>query len=148
MFARDLMTPLPAVIAAGDTIADAAELMRVRGVGMLPVVENLENRRLVGVITDRDIVLRHVAPGHGAGARIREHMTREPLATVLPVSSVEEIAEMMSRHQVRRVPVVDEAGVVVGIVAAADLALAVGPKDPQLVERVIAAVSRPGALVH
>lgn len=148
MLARDLMTPLPAVIAAGDTIAEAAELMRVRGVGMLPVVENRENRRLVGVLTDRDIVLRHVAPGHGASAKVRDHMTREPLATVVPVSSVEDIADTMSRHQVRRIPVVDAANSVVGIVAAADLALAVGPQDPKLVERVIEAVSRPGALVH
>jgi CBS domain-containing protein len=64
------MTGHPAVIEASDTLAAAAELMRTRDVGMLPVVDGPANRHLVGVITDRDIVLRAVALGHGAEAKV------------------------------------------------------------------------------
>lgn len=148
MFARDLMTGQPAVITADGTVAAAADLMRIRGVGMLPVVDASRNHRLVGVITDRDLVVRHLAFGHGGDAKIRDHMTRDPLVTVAPDTPVAEIAERMARHQVRRLPVVDGKGAVVGIVAQADVAVHVGPADPKLVERMIEGISRPGALTH
>lgn len=85
---------------------------------------------MLGVITDRDIVVRGVARGHGGNAKVHEHMTRDALVTVSPDASVEEIGEKMRRHQVRRLPVVDRYGDVVGVVAQADLALTVGPRDP------------------
>jgi CBS domain-containing protein len=147
MLTRELMTGAPAVVTADETISAAAALMRTRGVGMLPVVDDLAHRRLVGVITDRDIVVRHVALGHGASAKVHEHMTRDPLVTVRPMTPLHAVAEAMTRHQVRRLPVVDDRGTVVGIVAQADLALDVGPHDALLVERVLEGISRPGALV-
>lgn len=148
MTAHDLMTAQPAVIAESDTIIAAATLMRTRGVGMLPVVKDLAGMRLVGIITDRDIVVRHVALDHGAEAKIHEHMTRAPLVTVAPDASLEVVAQRMAQAQVRRVPVVDGRGAVIGVIAQADLATAVGPGNPELVERVLEAISRPGALVH
>lgn len=148
MLARELMTTDPAVVAADETVVAAAELMRTRGVGMLPVVERLDRPRLVGVITDRDIVVRHVALGHGPDAKVRAHMTVEPLITVPPLTAVAQVADLMTRYQVRRIPVVDANSQVVGIIAQADLAVQVGPRDPELVERVVHAISRPGALVH
>ncbi|MHB1298984.1 MAG: CBS domain-containing protein [Gemmatimonadaceae bacterium] len=144
--ARDIMTDDLALITADDTVPSAAALMRTRGVGMLPVVDDLQARHFVGAITDRDIVVRHVAVGHGPTARVHEHMSREPLVTVAPTSTVDEVADAMMRFQVRRVPVVD-GGKVVGIIAQADLALKVGPEDPGLVEGVTEAISRPGTLV-
>ena len=148
MNAYDLMTGQPAVIAGSDTIAAAATLMRTRGVGMLPVVKDHDSMLLIGVITDRDIVVRHVALGHGAEAKVHEHMSRSPLVTVPADASIAVIADRMTKYQVRRVPVIDSRGAVIGVIAQADLATEVGPKDPQLVERVIEAISRPGALVH
>ncbi len=148
MNARALMTGHPAVIEASDTLAAAAELMRTRDVGMLPVVDGPANRHLVGVITDRDIVLRAVALGHGPDAKVHEHMTRFGLVTVVVHSSLDEITEKMKRHQVRRLPVVDVKGSVVGVIAQADLLNRVGPSDPLMVERVVEGISRPGALVR
>lgn len=148
MIALELMTRSPAVIAADDTIANAADLMRTRGVGMLPVVDSLDELFLVGVITDRDIVVRHVALGHGADSKVRAHMTVDPLVTAAPLLPVSEVVERMTRFQVRRVPVVDARGVVIGVIAQADLARQLGPDDPELVERVVEAISRPGALVR
>lgn len=147
MNARQLMTPHPAVIAADETLATAAELMRTRNVGMLPVVDTASTRRLVGVITDRDIAVRAVARDHGPAAKVREHMSREPLVTVTPTATTEVVAEQMRQYQVRRLPVVDAQGTVIGVIAQADLALSVGPKDPLLVERTLEGISRPGALV-
>lgn len=147
MIARELMTSDPALVLADDTVATAAELMRTRGVGMLPVVDSLEVRRLIGVITDRDIVVRHVAFGHGPEAKVRTHMSAAPLITVMPATSPQGVAEKMMRFKVRRLPVVDAADRVVGIVTQADLARRIGPDDPELVERVVEAISSPGALV-
>jgi CBS domain-containing protein len=148
MTARDLMTPNPAVITADDAIPKAAEMMKTLGVGMLPVVADLQHRRLLGVLTDRDIVVRYLAIGHLAGSRVSDHMTRDPLVTVSADASLSEIAEKMEQHQVRRLPVVSDDGAVIGIVTQADLAISVGPNDPQLIEQIVERVSRPGALVY
>lgn len=147
MHARDLMTTDPAVVQTEDTLAEAARLMRIRDVGLLPVVDTLASRRLVGVITDRDIVVRAVAFEHGSAAKVREHMSRDPLVIVTPAATAEDVVEQMRVHQVRRLPVVDQAGMVLGIIALADLANILGDGDHDLVERAIAGVSKPGALV-
>lgn len=148
MHARDLMTPAPAVITPYDTVLRAAQVMRTMDVGMLPVVSDMNSLKLVGVITDRDIVVRHDALEHGPTARVHEHMTREPLVTVSPMTSLSEVAERMTRWKVRRLPVVDDQHRVVGIIAQADLATHVGPTDPRLVESVVEGISQRGQLVH
>lgn len=148
MLARDIMTKNPACVVGDEKVPVAAQLMRLRDVGFLPVVDDVIRRRLIGVITDRDIVLRHVAPGHGALASVHEHMTRAPLQTVAADSSVEEVADRMSRHQVRRLPVVDPEGLVVGVITQADLVRRLRPHDAQFLDRVSEAISRPGLLVH
>ncbi|MEX2181449.1 MAG: CBS domain-containing protein [Gemmatimonadaceae bacterium] len=148
MLARDIMTLEPAVVTATDTVPVAAQLMRTRDVGMLPVVDDLVHRRLVGVLTDRDIVLRYVAPEHGRLASVRDHMTREPMVTATATSTIAEVVARMSRHQVRRLPVVDANDAVIGVIAQADIALKVRPHDADLVDHLTEAISRPGALVH
>lgn len=142
------MTANPATITDTDTVVQAAQIMRTRGVGMLPVVEAHGDHRLLGILTDRDIAVRFVAPGHGSAALVHEHMTRDPLVTVLVTATEREIVDKMTRYQVRRLPVVDREGRVIGVVAQADLALGVGPKNPMLVEQVLESISRPGALRH
>lgn len=148
MQARDLMTGFPALVTGDDTLMTAADLMRTRCVGMLPVVDSLTMRRPIGVITDRDIAVRAVAFDHGGYAKVREHMTHDGLVFVAATASVDEVAEKMRRHQVRRLPVVDARGSVIGVVAQADLALHVGPNRPDLVEWTIEGISRPGQLVE
>lgn len=148
MNARELMTAHPATINGADTVVQAAQIMRTRGVGMLPVVASHSDPRLIGVLTDRDIVVRFVAPGHGSGALVHEHMTRDPIVTVSTTDTEREIGDKMTRFQVRRLPVVDGDGRVIGVVAQADLALSIGPKNPVLVEKVLESISRPGALTH
>ena len=149
MLARDLMTSNPATVTPGDTVQYAAALMRLRGVGMLPVVTDQASRRLVGVLTDRDIVVRHLSrPDGAAPGHVSDCITHLPLATVGAEAPVESLADLMVRHQVRRVPVVDARGALLGVVAQADLATRVGPGDARLVEQVLEGVSRPAVLVH
>lgn len=147
MKARDLMTRDPAVIPAENRLSDAASLMSTLGVGMLPVVESQDRRRLVGVLTDRDIVVRCLAEGHRGECLVRDHMTRDVLVTVTADADVREIARKMEQYQVRRLPVVDTLGNVVGVVAQADLAKRLGPVNPDLMEEILERISTPGQLV-
>jgi len=119
MQVRDIMTKDVTALAPNSTIAQVAQQMRQLNVGSIPLVEN---ERLVGVITDRDIVVRVVADGldpHLEQADL--HMTRDP-HTVTPDTSADEAGRIMAREQIRRLPVV-EGGRLIGYLALGDLAL-------------------------
>lgn len=148
MRARDLMTSTPTVITADDSIPRSAEVMRNLDVGMLPVVDDLTHRRLIGVITDRDIVVRCLADKGKQECQVRDHMSTSPLVFVGESASLDEITLLMERYQVRRIPVVDADLRVTGIVTQADLARRVGRQHPEIIEEVIERISTPGALVH
>lgn len=123
MKARDIMTPKPFVVLPDDHVCKAAELMRYENVGAVPVVQDPAHPRLVGLITDRDITIRCVARGHHDTCFVRDIMTPAPLKTVLPDADVSEIVNLMESCEVRRIPVVSDDGVLIGIVAEADLAV-------------------------
>ena len=120
---RELMTPSPECCTADDGIIEVARIMESRDVGIVPVVESQETRRAIGVITDRDIILRVVAPGRDPNAvlNVRDVMSTE-LVCCGPDEDVLVVEERMREHQVRRVLVCDGDGCVIGIVATADLA--------------------------
>jgi CBS domain-containing protein len=122
MKARDIMTQYPQAVTPSDPLSQAAALMRDGDIGFLPVVEDRNSRRLVGVITDRDITIRHVADAHTDECVIRQHMTAGQLVTVAPDADTREVHRLMSERQVRRIPVVDADGHVLGVVAQADVA--------------------------
>lgn len=138
MVAADIMTLNPYVVTPEDPVALAAELMRDRDVGFVPVVMDRRSRRLTGVITDRDLAVRHVAEGHAPECRVAEHMSVEGLVTVRPDVTVARIATLMERAQVRRV-VVTRGGIVLGVIALADLATRSG--RPPRVGQVVAKIS-------
>jgi CBS domain-containing protein len=142
MRVRDLMTPDPASCTPDSTARDAAILMRDNDCGSLPVVESDSSRKLLGTVTDRDLAIRGLAEGKGPDTRIRELMTEGPTSAA-PDDEVEIVREVMVAQQVRRVPVVDENGVVVGIVAQADLAREEGAASDQEVGRIVEAISDP-----
>lgn len=146
MRARDLMTSNPAVIAADDPVTKAAEVMRNLDVGMLPAVDELQRRHLIGVITDRDIVVRCLADHGDSQCHVRDHMSTTPLVFVEEDATLDDIADKMKEFQVRRIPVVGSDMRVVGIVTQADIARVVGPENPKLVEEIVERISTPGAL--
>jgi CBS domain-containing protein len=116
------MTEYPQAVTPSDPVSHAAALMRDGDVGFLPVVNDRASRRLVGVITDRDITIRHVADAHSTDCVIKQHMTADSLATVGPEVDTRAIHRLMIERQVRRIPVVDTDGHVLGVVAQADVA--------------------------
>lgn len=142
MRARDIMTPNPGVLTSADTITAAAQLMRELDVGMIPVVDDSNSMRLKGVITDRDIAVRHVAERHGDDCRVSEHMS-EQLTTATPDDDVDDVMERMQRAQIRRIPVVENGERLVGVIAQADLATDVGPGDPSEVAKTVEKISEP-----
>lgn len=142
MLCREIMTPDPAWCRADDRVSEAAEIMRDRDVGAVPVVRE---GRLVGIVTDRDVALRLAAEGLDPGTTpVERVMTRDP-RTCRPNDRLERVVEVMERQRVRRVPVVDGEGRLVGIVAQADLAEKA--HAPLMVADLLEEVSRPGARV-
>lgn len=143
MKARDLMTPNPDFVTPDESIQRAAQIMRDGDVGLVPVVDDAENMRLRGVITDRDIAIRHVAEGHLEDCTVEAHMSTNSIGTVNPESDQNEVVNLMESQQVRRVPVVEEGDRLVGIIAQADIATRLGPEEPDLVEEVVEKISEP-----
>jgi CBS domain-containing protein len=116
---RDLMTKNPRSLESGSTVVEAARLMRDEDVGIIPVVEG---GKLVGTVTDRDIAMRVVAEGKSPEKMTVGEVASRKLVTIDPQQDLDEALRLMARHQVRRLPVVEEDGRLVGIVAQADIA--------------------------
>jgi CBS domain-containing protein len=135
MHVKDIMTERPTCCAPGTTMREVAEMMVAEDCGEIPVCD--ESGKPVGVVTDRDIVCRLVAKGKNPLELRAEDCMSSPTITAFPDTSLDECARLMEQYQVRRLPVVDENGVVCGMVAQADLARK-GPRETgiEVVERV------------
>jgi CBS domain-containing protein len=143
---RDIMTPEPRALLPDETVSRAATLMRDADVGMIPIIRDLKDRELVGVITDRDIVVRHVAAHHDWDCSVEEHMTQEKLASVEPGDEVFHAIRLMKDALIRRIAVTDPDGRLVGVLALADIARHLGPEAPATVEELLERVSEPAHL--
>ena len=115
----DVMTQNPSTIESNQTIVDAAKLMKTEDVGLVPIVEG---QKLIGTITDRDIAIKVVAEGKDPQSIKVQEIASTNLVTVDPHQDLDEALRLMARHQVRRLPVVEEDGKIVGVVAQADVA--------------------------
>jgi CBS domain-containing protein len=141
MTCAELMTPSPTCCQPGHTVVEVAEIMKREDVGLIPVVD--ERNKLIGVLTDRDIVMKVVADGRDArGTAVSEVMTTEP-ASCQEQDLVETVLQQMAAHQVRRMPIVDGAGTIVGIVSQADVATRLA--NPRDTGEVVQAISEPAS---
>ncbi|HET7456536.1 MAG TPA: CBS domain-containing protein [Gemmatimonadaceae bacterium] len=143
MKAQDIMSKNPATVTPSTRVRQAALVMKKEDVGVVPVVEEGANgKRLVGVLTDRDIAIRLVADGKNADeCEVRELMSANP-KTARADDDVAKVMDLMGREQVRRVPIVDERGSLVGIVAQADVVLEAN--DDERAERTVERISEKG----
>jgi CBS domain-containing protein len=123
---REVMTPNPRSVSPNDSIQNAACIMRDEDAGAVPVVDN---GRAIGIVTDRDIVVRVVAEGGQLNRPVRDIVTGS-LVSATPDMSTREAAQLMSDHQIRRLPVVENDRLV-GIVSIGDLAVKEG-KDGRI----------------
>jgi CBS domain-containing protein len=133
------MTRNPRSLAPDTTAREAAQLMKTEDVGIIPVVEG---SRLIGVITDRDIAIRVVAEGRDVNSKVRDVMSSNRLATCRPDEDVDVVMETMASEQLRRIPIVDERGSLVGIVAQADIVRKA--KNDRKAEKTVERISEPG----
>jgi CBS domain-containing protein len=140
---KEVMTRDPVCCEPGDTVSRAATIMKREDVGSLPVVESQGSKRLVGIVTDRDLVVKVVAGGRSIEqATVSEAMTMEP-ACCREDDDVTNVMKLMADRQVRRVPIVDRNGRLSGIIAQADVATRVN-RDEKTGE-VVEAISGPGS---
>ena len=116
---RDVMTSNPATVTDKDTIRDVARIMAREDTGVVPVVEG---KRIIGLITDRDIVVRLVAEGKDlANSRVKEVMSKS-VRSVKEDTPINEVLDLMSNEKIRRVPVVNQNNELVGILSIGDIA--------------------------
>ena len=141
MKAQDIMAKNPKTVTPETSVREAAQLMKSEDVGMLPVVRS-GSKNVVGIVTDRDIAIRHVAAGHSSpDCPVSEAMSAN-VKTCKTTDSVDEVMKVMGREQVRRIPIVDERGALVGVLAQADLARMAG--NERKVEETVEKISQPG----
>lgn len=122
MQAKEIMAHEPACCTRETSLREVAAMMVDHDCGVIPVVESHEDQRLVGVITDRDIVCRAVAAGKNPLEMNAGECMTDTVVAVAPDASLEECARIMEEHKIRRVPVIDGFGRCCGVVSQADLA--------------------------
>lgn len=139
---REVMTPDPVCCSPSDSVTRVAEIMKQEDVGSVPVVDSTDSQRLVGIVTDRDLVTKVLAVGGNVDqATARDAMTSDPTSCTENDDASRAVA-LMAERQVRRMPVVDDRGRVVGIIAQADIAtrLSSDSRTGEMVE----SISEPG----
>jgi len=142
MQVKEVMTKDPACCVADTSLQEVAKMMVDHDCGEIPVVDDKETKRPIGVITDRDIVCRTVAQGiNPLDLTVADCMT-SPCVAVTPTMSIEECSNTMEESKIRRVPVVDADGCCCGIVSLADIAL---HAKKNLTAEVVKEVSEPTA---
>ena len=142
MKVKDIMTSDAVAVTPETPLREAARMMKQHNVGIIPVVERAGSKQLVGVITDRDIAVRCVAEGHDSSkCPVREAMSSD-VQTARADDDVSSVMRLMGKEQVRRIPIVDERGGLVGIVAQADIVREA--EDENLAEETVEKISREG----
>ena len=132
---RDAMTADPCAIDADKPVAYAAKMMKDEDVGLAPIVEG---DKLIGTVTDRDIVTRVVALGKDPESTTVREVASRDIVTVNPQQGLDDALNLMAQHQVRRLPVVEDNGRLLGVVSQADVAQ---QTDASATGRVVEAIS-------
>jgi CBS domain-containing protein len=144
MTVQELMTENPDYVTSDDSCFRCAQIMARRDVGVVPVCESRDTRRLVGVVTDRDIAVRLVAERLDPASPASEIMTPSPVSIGVD-ATIEHARTLMEDHQIRRLIVVDEHGSLVGVVSTADLAREIA--EPEVGET-LHAISQPAPTLN
>jgi len=119
---RDVMTRNPVSARPDDTVASVARLMKENDIGPVPIVDDNSSKKLVGIVTDRDLAIKVVAAGRDPQSTpVREVMTTSVI-TCRDDDDIETALDAMSTQQLRRIPVVDDGNMLLGIIAQADIA--------------------------
>jgi CBS domain-containing protein len=119
---NEVMTKNPVCCLPTDLVSKAAELMKSKDIGPVPIIENEQTRKLVGIVTDRDLALKIVAEGRDPKSTKTEAVMTRKVVTCRAEDDLQKALDAMSSHKLRRIPVVDNDNAIVGIIAQADVA--------------------------
>lgn len=140
MKCNEIMTKNPVCCLPNDSVMVAAQLMRRVDIGAIPVIENEQTMKLVGILSDRDLALKIVAEGHDPQiAKVEKVMTGK-VVTCQMDDDLEKALNLMAEHQLRRIPIVDNENRIVGIIAQADVATRVD--QPEKTAEVVKEISQ------
>lgn len=143
MNCQDVMTPAPICCVPDDVVIDVARLMRSQDIGSIPVVVDHTSQRLVGMLTDRDLAIRVIAEGRDPReTAVRDVMSMQPVSCQA-TDVYQQALQAMGEYQLRRIPVVDSAGRLAGIIAQADVATRLA--QPSTTGAIVEAISEPGS---
>ena len=125
----EVMTQNPVYCLPGDPVAKVAKLMKSTDIGSVPIVADEHSKRLVGIVTDRDLAMKMVAEGRDVDSSNAEDVMSRGVVTCRAEDDLEKALDAMSGNQLRRIPVVDDNGKIVGIIAQADVATRVNRSE-------------------
>ena len=141
---REVMTGNPVCCVPADTVARIAKLMKTENIGSVPICEDRHGKKLLGIVTDRDLALQVVAENRDASStKVQDVMTREPL-TCRADDDLQTALDAMEKHQVRRIPVIDDERRLIGMISQADVA--VRSDQPEKTAEVVEEISRSQAV--
>jgi CBS domain-containing protein len=118
----EVMTTSPVVCIPNDLVTKVAQVMKTRDVGPVPIVESEKTRKLVGMVTDRDLAIKMVAEGRDLKTTRADEVMSRRIVTCRAEDDLQKALDAMSENQLRRIPVVDADDRIVGIIAQADVA--------------------------
>jgi CBS domain-containing protein len=118
----DVMTKNPVCSLPSDGVVKVARLMQSKDIGSVPIIENEQTKKLVGMVTDRDLALKIVAKGRDPKSATAEDVMSQKVVTCQADDKLQKALDAMAEHQLRRIPVVDSNNAIVGIIAQADVA--------------------------
>jgi CBS domain-containing protein len=139
----EVMTKNPVCCLPDDMVVKVAQLMKRENIGPIPVIENDETRKLVGIVTDRDLALKIVAEGRDAKSTKVEAVMTHEVVTCRADDDLQRALDAMSEHQLRRIPIVDNDNKIVGIISQADVATRVD--QPEKTAEMVKEISQSNA---
>ena len=128
MICSEIMTKDPECCVPSDSVMKAAQLMKSEDVGPIPIVEDKEEKKLTGIVTDRDLAIKVVAEARDPKTTQVEEVMSEGLVTCRENDDVQSVLKLMEDNQIRRIPVVDQSDHLLGIIAQADVATRLGSR--------------------
>ena len=137
----DVMTEDVVYCLPSDVVSHVAQLMKTEDIGPVLIVDNEDSRKLVGIVTDRDLALKVVAEGRDPNTTIVEDVMTRKLVTCRADDDIDAAMKAMAQYQLRRIPVVDDTMRLVGIISQADVATRVD--EPEKTAEVVKEISEP-----
>ena len=137
---NEVMTKNPVCCLPNDSVSKVAELMKRKDIGPVPIIESEQTKRLVGIVTDRDLTLKIVAEGRDPKSTKAEEVMTRKIVTCRAEDDLQSALDAMSGHKLRRIPVIDKNDGIVGIIAQADVATRVD--QPEKTAAVVRGISQ------